>query len=580
MLRGKKINLGIKAKLILLVTCLLIISTFTIGVIAFLKMSNAYNNDIIQIQKGFDIRIQTAVENMISVLNVNDQRYSNGEITEQEALENAKDIVRDSKYDDGNGYFWADAADGTCEVHMNPDNEGAMRYDNQDSHGNYYIRNIIQAGNNSGGGFTEFYYAKPGKTEDVKKRAFTMYFEPYGWYISTGNYYDEIDSSIALIEKEKLVAEIVIISTCAVICVVGIILAYRLAKRIADPITAVTKRLALLSKGDIQTEPSPVIKNTDETGMLTQAAESVILDIRGIIRDITEQLRKISDGDMTAAITYDYIGDYFPILESIQNIKESLNATLLTIETSTGQVSGSATQISEMSQFLASGASEQSSSIEALSESIGYVANSSKKNAQNALTVANRVDDTMNSTHMTEQEMKKMLKAMSTISDTVGEISKITSLIENIAFQTNILALNASIEAARAGAAGKGFAVVADEVRILAGKSSDAVHQTAALILSSQEAVSQGSKITNNMSEIIENTVQKMQESKSGIKDIGEKSEEQAESIAQIFENISKISSVVQSNASTAQESSAFSEELSAQTTILYKELGQFTLLR
>ncbi|MBP1736877.1 MAG: chemotaxis sensory transducer [Oscillospiraceae bacterium] len=577
--KGNK-SFGIKAKLIVLVAILLVGSTLILGTIAYIRMNSAYNSAIEEIQAGFDTKIRTAVENIIGVLEVNQDRYSNGDITEEEAMEAAEAIVRDARYDDGDGYFWADTADGTCVVHMNADNVGVNRYDFQDSQGNYYIQNIIQAGNNADGGFTEFYYAKPGESADVKKRAFTMYFEPYGWYISTGNYYDDIDASISTIQQKKMLAEASILLSCAAISVLGILLAYRFAKKMTDPIRDVTRRLTLLSEGDIRTEPSKLSSSKDETGQLTKAAERVILQIRGIIGDLTEQLRYISQGDMTSPITHEYIGDYVPILDSIEQIKQSLNETLLTIETSTGQVSSSASEISSMSQYLASGAAEQSGSIDSLSQSIGEVSNSSKENATSALDASKQVEETMSSIQMSEQEMELMLKSMSEISETTEKISHITTLIENIAFQTNILALNASIEAARAGTQGKGFAVVAEEVRVLAEKSADAAKQTEELIVSTQKAVAEGSKITDKMSLMIQDSVSKMQQANQTIGAIGVKSGEQADAIEQIFDNINQISSIVQSNAATAEESSAFSEELSAQTSILYKELEKFTLAK
>lgn len=580
MAQDKKRYLGIKAKLILLLTCLLVLSTLILGAVAFLSMSKAYTKAVLEIQEGFDTKIRTAVENIVGVLEVNHQRYLDGALTQQEEMKNAEEIVRNTRYDGGEGYFWADLADGTCVVHMNPSNEGAQRYDFQDTHGTYYIRDILQAGSSGNGGFTEFYYNKPGETTDIKKRAFTLFFEPYGWYISTGNYYDDIDASVAAIEKDKQNAQLAIGGSCLLICVAGILLSYRFAKKIADPITKVTGRLTLLSGGDVQTEPSPVSKSMDEAGRLTKAAESVILQIRGIIDDISEQLQRISEGDMTAPVPYQYIGDYIPILESIQQIRHSLNTTLLTIEGSTRQVSSSATQISAMSQALASGASEQSASIESLSGSIGTVSHSSVENAEEAARVSGEVNDTVESIHLSQLEMEKMLASMSTINSAANEISHITSLIESIAFQTNILALNAAIEAAKAGSYGRGFAVVAEEVRALAGKSSEAAQQTAQLILSAQKAVSEGSVISRSMSEKIGDSVRKMQQTKVAIHKIGVTSEEQAKAVQRISESINQISAVVQSNAATAQESSAFSQELSEQASILYQELEKFKLSR
>lgn len=576
----KLFGFGLRTKLVLLVSTLLIVSIIVISAISYVKMNDAYNGEISQMQSGFDTKIQTAVEDMISVLQVNYKRYTDGEITQQQAMENAKDIVRNTRYDNGEGYFWADSADGTCVVHMNPENEGAKRYDYKDEKGNYYIRNIIAAGNDAKGGFTEFYYSKPGKTEAVKKRAFTMYFKPYGWYISTGNYYDDMNAAIDKVQREKNTAMAIILISCVGICIIGSILALMIAKKITRPISSVTNRLKLLAEGDVETKPAPVSKSNDETGQLTKAAESVILQLRDVIEDITAQLHEISEGNMTAPVTHEYIGDYIPILNSIQNIKRSLNGTLLTIDSSAQQVSASAGNISSMAQYIASGASEQTSSVEEVSTAIESVSDSAKINAEHAEHAAKNVEDTTFCIQESDQVMKKMIESMAEINKATDEISKITALIEGIAFQTNILALNASIEAARAGTNGRGFAVVAEEVRILAEKSSDAVKQTEELIMESQGAVSQGNDITNQMSDIIKRSVEMMQNTKNDIIEIGKKSEEQAGSITEIYQNISNISNIVQTNASSAQEGAASSKELSSQTEILYQELAKFKLIK
>ena len=174
--------------------------------------------------------------------------------------------------------------------------------------------------------------------------------------------------------------------------------------------------------------------------------------------------------------------------------------------------------------------------------------------------------------------MQQLTEAMANIGSASSEIANITRVIEDIAFQTNILALNAAIEAARAGNAGKGFAVVANEVRNLAAKSAEAANQTAELIESSVATINKGLQLTEETARILEDVKLKELKVDESMGNIEQEATATANAVEQIKQGLLQVSSVVQTNAATAEENSATSEEMSAQAAALNAEVQRFKL--
>ena len=349
---------------------------------------------------------------------------------------------------------------------------------------------------------------------------------------------------------------------------VACFLAFKLANNIAKPVAASVNRLELLAKGDLKT-PVELVNTKDETGTLTRAMAQTVDSLNAIIGDMTQYLGEMSQGNFAAESNLEFLGDFHPIKLALDEINRSLNDVMEHIDQSAEQVASGAEQVAGGSQALSQGATEQASSIQELSASIAEISEEVKRNASNAANASKLSDDAAQKVAQGETQMERLVEAMNEISTTSSTISKIIKSIEDIAFQTNILALNASVEAARAGAAGKGFTVVADEVRNLAAKSAEAAQNTAALIEDSLSAVENGTKLTNETAQALKAIVKGSLEINKLIAEISRASGEQAVSINQITQGVDQISAVVQTNSATAEQAAAASEELSSQAQVL-----------
>lgn len=371
---------------------------------------------------------------------------------------------------------------------------------------------------------------------------------------------------------------IIMILFIVVFLIIALICAIRIASPIVNPVIKMVDRLELLSQGDLHSEV-PEYVSDDEIGTLSASLKYTVSSLRSIINDTTTVLDGVEKGNYTLTIESDYKADFIRLKTSINGIITNLNTIFGNFRDSINQISNGADQISSGAQLLASGTTEQAATVEELNASISNVAHHAEENVVTVSTVNEYVKQTGIELTKGNSYIQNLNQAMNEIGEASKKITNITKVIEDIAFQTNILALNAAIEAARAGEAGKGFAVVADEVRNLAVKVSEAAGETSSLLAHSSSLVENGETLSQETVEILKGLADKADFLGESMEKIRSASAEQVDAIQQINTGLTQVSSVVQTNAATAEESSASSEELAAQAQTMKDEISWIQLM-
>lgn len=372
-------------------------------------------------------------------------------------------------------------------------------------------------------------------------------------------------------------AMFVAIAFTLVVLILSILLVLHLARSISRPIKNVTTRMVSLSNGDLHTTITPV-RSKDELEVLTLTLSTTVESINNYILDIQQVLTHVADGNLCINPQVDYKGDFALIRNSLRTITQSMNETIADFRSATTQLAHMSEELNNQSSQLHQASLEQNQSTEALvceishvKEQLSNVTESTSQTRSKTTEIAGCIQDASN-------HMLSLSGAMDNINSNTEEITKIAKVIEDIAFQTSILALNASIEASRAGTAGRGFAVVAAQVKDLAAKSAEAAQNATEMVEHTSSIIQTGVKLTADTANSLR-IISTVSDQISTISDrLVTSVEGQENALSIIDERIETISGIADQNLQNASEIEQSSGLLAKEAELLQSHVKKFTL--
>lgn len=376
-----------------------------------------------------------------------------------------------------------------------------------------------------------------------------------------------------LINRAMIVAGI---CTLAVLFI-SILVILRMARSISKPVKNVTNRMLGLSDGDLHTEVAH-IRSGDELEIMTRTLADTVGSVNRYISDIHQVLSGVADGNLQIEPQVQYKGDFTLIRNSLVTILASMNKTISGFRAAAARLAQMAEELSGQSGQLHQASLEQNQATEVLVDEVTHVKEQLAGVIESSDQTHTMTSKITRKVQEANTQMDALSNAMSNISSNAQEITSIAKAIDNIAFQTNILALNASVEAARAGSAGRGFAIVAEEVKELAGKSAQAAQNAMAIVANTKAVIQKGVELNASTAE----SLQAIYGVSTEISEISDQLiaavQGQENALISMEERIATISSIADRNLQSAVGTSQSSELLAKESEELQVQVKKFAL--